>query len=385
MPLAFVDTQVAMKSLVPIVDHEAGARVFFHGTVRANNHHKAVRFLDYQAYELLAKSEFLSLEATAKQLFNVHSIEATHLLGRAEVGDIGVSVQVVSRHRKEAFLAARFIMDELKKKIPIWKGEYYQDGTKSFDQGHCECSLSSAPLWAPVHKALEADAIEPQILTQKKILLIGAGGLGCPLALNLAALGIENLRIFDGDVVNERNLARQFIFSRDDIGRHKTQLVADFLQARFSLEIAIHNTMLDAHDAIRYFPEVDCVVDASDCMRTKMMAARYAYRLKVPFISASVFRNEGELNVIVEHTGGCFFCYRRESGASSCNDIGVYTHTCGFIAARAAQAVLEVLSETRKKNSMWLFTKSGSLEIALEKDRHCHSCSPLKSYRVEAS
>ncbi len=384
MPLSFVYSQDEIKSLVPSSDFEAGARVLFHGTVRAINYDKAVKYLAYEAYEELAKNEFLALEKKTKSIFGVRKIMATHLIGEAGVGEIAVVIEVLSKHRKEAFLAARFVMDELKKSIPIWKCEYFEDGTKSFAQGPCGCGKDFEPIMAPVRKALLANQIEPELLRQKKILLIGAGGLGCPLALHLGALGIGHMAIYDGDVVAKENLARQFIFSPEDIGQSKAKLIANFLSARFPVLVKAVEKMLDEKDAI-CFNDFDAIIDASDCMATKLMAAFYARKFQVPFISASVFRDEGELSLIFpHHDEGCFSCYRRENSASSCQDTGVFTHTCGLIAAEAASLALDVLTQKSEKNKMRLFTKSGLIDIALKKDPHCRRCSPLKSYDIRS-
>lgn len=108
---------------------EDGALCVFTGVVRNHNDGKSVLHLEYEGYEEMVVSVFEEIEAEAKQRFGVTRVRIVHRLGRMEIGDTSVAVAVSSPHRKEAFEACRFAIDTLKHKAPIWKKEFYADGS----------------------------------------------------------------------------------------------------------------------------------------------------------------------------------------------------------------------------------------------------------------
>ena len=108
---------------------DCGAVVVFEGRVRDHHQGKAVKRLEYEAYAPMARAEIERIVAEARQRWPLGPVRVSHRHGELRIGDIAVVVAVASAHRGEAFEAAMFIMDELKRRAPIWKKEYYQDGT----------------------------------------------------------------------------------------------------------------------------------------------------------------------------------------------------------------------------------------------------------------
>ena len=109
--------------------NEAGAFVCFEGRVRNHNVGKAVLRLEYEAYPALAEKEASLIMNEASERFTIIAASCIHRTGLLEIGDIAVWVGVLSRHRAEGFDACRFIIDEIKARVPIWKKEYYVDET----------------------------------------------------------------------------------------------------------------------------------------------------------------------------------------------------------------------------------------------------------------
>lgn len=107
---------------------ECGAVVLFEGCVRNHHRGKSVQALHYEAYSPLALKVFQELQKEAQQKWELGKIAIVHRLGKLEVGEVAVVVAVSSAHRKDAFEACSAIMDQLKKRAPIWKKEFYQDG-----------------------------------------------------------------------------------------------------------------------------------------------------------------------------------------------------------------------------------------------------------------
>ncbi len=107
---------------------EDGAAVVFEGVVRDNTRGRRTLYLDYEAYEPMALKQMESLATEARERFAVRGISIIHRLGRLEIGETSVLIVVASAHRGAAFEACRWIIDTLKKKVPIWKKEYFEDG-----------------------------------------------------------------------------------------------------------------------------------------------------------------------------------------------------------------------------------------------------------------
>ncbi len=112
-----------------LVNPSVGATVCFEGIVRNNNDGKTVSSLIYEANETLANKETNNIIKEAHQKFSIIKALACHRVGTLSVLDIAVWVGVSAAHRDEAFLACRYIIDEIKKRVPIWKKEFFMDGT----------------------------------------------------------------------------------------------------------------------------------------------------------------------------------------------------------------------------------------------------------------
>ncbi len=107
---------------------EDGAAVIFDGVVRDNTRGRRTLYLDYEAYEPMALQQMKSLAAQARERFAVRAATIVHRLGRLEIGETSVLIVVAAAHRGPAFEACRWIIDTLKKTVPIWKKEYFEDG-----------------------------------------------------------------------------------------------------------------------------------------------------------------------------------------------------------------------------------------------------------------
>jgi molybdopterin synthase catalytic subunit/molybdopterin converting factor small subunit len=122
-------TAIATDQLVArLKQGEDGAIVVFDGIVRNNTRGRRTLYLVYEAYEAMALSEMQRLVDQAMQQFAIRQIALIHRLGRLEIGDTSVLIIVASAHRGAAFDACRWIIDTLKKTVPIWKQEYFEDG-----------------------------------------------------------------------------------------------------------------------------------------------------------------------------------------------------------------------------------------------------------------
>ncbi len=124
-----VETPIDINALLKQVNHaQAGAVVVFLGTVRDNNRGRHVKYLEYEAYQTMARKEMQRVAADVHRRWPVLSIAIIHRFGHLEIGEISVAIAVAAGHRREAFEAAQFAIDTLKHTVPIWKKEVWADG-----------------------------------------------------------------------------------------------------------------------------------------------------------------------------------------------------------------------------------------------------------------
>jgi molybdopterin synthase catalytic subunit len=107
---------------------EDGAVVTFDGFVRNQSHNRPTLYLDYEAYESMALAKMREIGAQLHEKYRIHRVAIVHRLGRLEIGETSVFIAVSAPHRAAAFDACRFAIDTLKRTVPIWKKEYFEDG-----------------------------------------------------------------------------------------------------------------------------------------------------------------------------------------------------------------------------------------------------------------
>jgi len=140
--IEFTKQALALDSLVlektQSLSH--GAEVFFVGKVRNYNHQKKVSAVAYDIYEPLAKASLLEICQEAQQKWGTSlMIDVRHRYGRLDVGDISVTIRVSSPHRDEAYQASRYVIEQIKVRVPIWKKEFYENGETEWLRGHALC------------------------------------------------------------------------------------------------------------------------------------------------------------------------------------------------------------------------------------------------------
>jgi molybdopterin synthase catalytic subunit len=133
MRVAIVLTPLDPSALVAEVSSVAnGAAILFVGTVRDENEGRAVKGIEYTTYESMAVRELEAITAEAASRFGTDAVVVEHRVGRLALGEASVAIAVAHPHRAEAYEASRFIIEELKRRVPIWKREEYVDGTREW-------------------------------------------------------------------------------------------------------------------------------------------------------------------------------------------------------------------------------------------------------------
>jgi len=235
-------------------------------------------------------------------------------------------------------------------------------------------------------------------LLAARIALIGAGGLGSPAALYLAAAGVGRLSIFDDDVVDVSNLQRQVIHTSERVGQPKVDSAARTIAAlNPDVAVAAHRTRLSSTDALTALAGHDVIVDGSDNFATRYLVNDVALRLGIPVVHASVWRFEGQLSVFGGAGQPCYRCLYPEPpppGTSpSCADagvLGVLPGVMGVLQATEALKLVLGLPTVAGRLLVYDALRTKVRELALRADPHCPTCGdgveratlPLIDYRA---
>jgi sulfur-carrier protein adenylyltransferase/sulfurtransferase len=222
-----------------------------------------------------------------------------------------------------------------------------------------------------------------QKLKAAKVLCVGTGGLGSPLALYLAAAGIGTLGLVDFDVVDASNLQRQIIHSTQDIGRKKLDSAAEKLSAlNPALKIVKHDTMLSSANALEILKDYDIVADGTDNFPTRYLVNDACVLLGKPNVYGSIFRFEGQASVFATEEGPCYRCLYPEPPppglVPSCAEGGVLGILPGLVGVIQATEVIKlILGNGSPLIGRLLLVDALNMrfrELKLRKNRECPVC-----------
>jgi adenylyltransferase/sulfurtransferase len=199
------------------------------------------------------------------------------------------------------------------------------------------------------HLALPGVGLEGQgRLREARVLCVGAGGLGSPLALYLAAAGVGTLGLVDHDVVDASNLQRQILHGSSDVGRPKLESARDRLaEANPHVEVVAYQTRLTSENALEILSGWDVVVDGTDNFPTRYLVNDACVLLGTPNVYGSVFRWEGQVSVFGAEGGPCYRCLFREPPppglVPNCAEGGVLGVLPGIIGSLQAMETVKLL------------------------------------------
>ncbi len=234
------------------------------------------------------------------------------------------------------------------------------------------------------HLILPEVGLEGQLkLKQAKVAMIGAGGLGAPLGLYLAAAGVGRIGMVDFDSVDASNLQRQVIHGTKDIGRKKLDSAAErMLDINPNLKIDKFDTSLTSENALDILKDYDVVVDGTDNFPTRYLVNDACVLLRKPNVYGSIFRFEGQATVFAYEDGPCYRCLYPEPPppglVPSCAEggvLGILPGLIGVIQATETVKIILGIGETLK-NRLLLYDALNMRfrELKLRRDRNCPVC-----------
>jgi sulfur-carrier protein adenylyltransferase/sulfurtransferase len=220
-------------------------------------------------------------------------------------------------------------------------------------------------------------------LKASKVLTVGTGGLGSPLALYLAAGGVGTIGIVDFDVVDESNLQRQIIHGTSDVGRPKVESAYDKLKdINPNVEVRVHEEALTSENAFEIFEDYDVIVDGTDNFPTRYLVNDACVLLGKPNVYGSIFRFEGQASVFYAEEGPCYRCLYPEPPppglVPSCAEGGVLGILPGAIGTIQATETVKLLLGIGEPliGRLLLYDALGMSfrEMKLRKDPNCPVC-----------
>ncbi len=222
-----------------------------------------------------------------------------------------------------------------------------------------------------------------QRLAAARVLIIGLGGLGSPVAMYLAASGVGHLVLVDFDHVELSNLQRQIIHSSADIGRDKVASARDrILALNPEVKVTTLAWVLDDDELEAEIKQASVVVDATDNFETRFALNALCWRLATPLVSGAAIRMEGQVGVFDprDPSGGCYRClYTNESGeGEACSQVGVLAPLLGIVGSvQATETIKLIIGTGRSLAGRLLVLDAQDMEwrtLKLPKDPACPVC-----------
>jgi molybdopterin/thiamine biosynthesis adenylyltransferase len=212
------------------------------------------------------------------------------------------------------------------------------------------------------HTKLSLIGAQGQTLLQgARVLVIGAGGLGCPCLQYLAGMGIGLIGVADYDVVSESNLHRQILYSYTDIGKSKVSVSVEKLSAQNPfIKIQAHSILVDETNVISLLEGYDIIVDGTDNFQVRYLINDACVFLNKPLVYGAIHQTEGHVTVFnykQSPTLRCMFLSEENSLVQSCADIGAYNIATGVIGLMMANEVMKIVLEhtTVMSSTLWQF------------------------------
>lgn len=224
-----------------------------------------------------------------------------------------------------------------------------------------------------------------QAFANASVAVIGAGGLGSPCLLYLAAAGIGRITLIDDDVVSLSNLQRQLLFATADVGRPKVEAAAERLTAlNPHVQLNMVRGRLDRDNAAQWLAGHDVIADGCDNFRTRIDVNRAAVALGIPLVSAALGPFEGQIGLFAGHRPDmpCYACLTglpTDVPGTSCADIGILGAVAGVVGTAQALEVLRLIAGfgEERLGQLWLYEalSAGSRWIRVPPDPSCPVCS----------
>jgi adenylyltransferase/sulfurtransferase len=229
----------------------------------------------------------------------------------------------------------------------------------------------------------EIDIDGQTLLINSKVVIIGLGGLGCPVATYLASSGLGNLLLVDHDLVSLSNLNRQTLFTENDISKSKVEAAENrLLHLNSDISISTNNSKVDQHFDSSMLKEYDLIIDCTDNFETRTLVNKISLAYHIPLVTGAALKFEGQVAVFrndIDNTP-CYRCLYSDlpNTKNSCVDSGILGSVTGFVGSMLATECIKLLCKFGKTFESKLFLidlKNNDFKtIKINKDSKCEYC-----------
>jgi molybdopterin/thiamine biosynthesis adenylyltransferase/rhodanese-related sulfurtransferase len=348
---------------------------------------------------LEARDEIAAGKATVIDVREAHEWDDSHLEGATLVPELTVADRIgeVVPDRSQRVLVHCRTDNRSARAAEVLRGLGYEDvayvrgGIVAWEEAGLPVAAESElttdqRMRYSRHTLLPEVGVDGQLkLLNSKVLLIGAGGLGSPAALYLAAAGIGTLGLVDDDVVDESNLQRQVIHTTDRVGMPKTESARTAIEAlNPDVDVVEHRTRLNAENILEIIEPYDILVDGADNFPTRYLLNDASVRLRKPVVSASILAFDGQLSTFVPYEGPCYRCLYPTPPppelAPSCSANGVLGVMAGVMGLLQANEVIKLAAGIGEPlmGRLLLYDALGTrfTELKVKRDPECPICGP---------
>ena len=348
-------------------DNKSGALVTFEGQVRDHNEGKKVSSLEYQIYEALALKEGAKILEEAKNKFNIHNAHAVHRFGHLKIKDMAVWIGVSATHRNDAYIASRYIIDEIKHRLPVWKKEHYVD--KQAVWVFCKDHHHHVHFKEKEYYLKQNSLIEQSKLKNAKVVVIGDGGLGSPALISLVSAGVGEIKIIDFDKIEISNIHRQSLYHPGLVGETKVAAAVSFLgQLNPFIKVYGENQYVSNENILELIDGFDLILDCTDNLKVRYLIHDACFKTKTPLISGSIYKFDAQLRTFDPNKNlGCLRCINQKAPddnlIGNCNDVGVISSIVNTLGSlQANEAILYLLNNENNTLDKTLYLDLKKLE-----------------------
>lgn len=377
------DRPINTNEIKSMVQHDqAGGYVSFEGWVRNHNQGHQVSSLEYEIYPELAQKEGEKVVKEAIEKFNIKAATCIHRYGHLKIGDISIYIGASATHRDDAFKACRYIIDQVKERLPIWKKEHYVN--KETKWVFCRDHSHHVHFHESDYYQKQSKVIQQDKLKAAKVAVVGAGGLGSPLLMALTTAGVGHIHIIDHDKIEISNIHRQPLFTPGEVGDNKADVAkSKCIALNPFIEVTSDKVYLDSTNIKQVLSGFKYIVDCTDNYSTKYLLHDYSFQNKKFLISASIHMFEGQLRSFDPNSNyGCLRCLNhenlRDDTIGNCNDYGVLGASVQSLGSLQAQELIQFIqhhTNNSLSHTLWFdFKFMDQTKIKNYKKENCSSC-----------
>ncbi|KAF9764220.1 Adenylyltransferase and sulfurtransferase MOCS3 [Nosema granulosis] len=220
-----------------------------------------------------------------------------------------------------------------------------------------------------------------KMLRKKRVLIVGCGGLGCPVIMYLSTCGLVNIGIVDHDTIEIHNLQRQVLFKEKDLKRYKVKVAEENIkEMNNTVNVVAYKTRIDKSNVENIIKDYDIIVDCTDNIETRYCLSDACKLLKKDFICSSVLRWEGHLYVL-PYTGPCYRCIYpvMKKSTTRCDESGIVGPVCGLFGSLVGLELIKLVMEASSTKMIYYNGYTNLYHNIKLRDKKCDYCTNQKT------